>query len=550
MLRLRLRSQQPGRPSHGKGVYENRWSTYSGVHRAPFRNSVSAKSLCSEASQKGQAVDMKPSQLQLFEEEIAKAPIVGPKIPIAMDTLRDPISAQTNHENGVDQFILPSTTRDTTPEALQQQSLESIQADVNRLESVASSLKTAEDPKKQKIYQILELSLHTALRSFSVCLQNIADAAQEAATSSPKPGDQALDDQVFDNALSTLRNISSSISRSDGCVRKVNMDVSTGDKENSSISRQSSQTDSHNERYATGAYPSQKLNPSTRLLQDQHSRPSTSKYPSSFYESLEAIETQRLDQRSTSRDDQHGCKPKYETRIQSSNDDQENQEEPYQKIKSPTALRTPIETFDPNLTSTSGHKSQAPLHESFDIRFPPLDQFENDGNASGMPSSSPNHPPPSLDLPWWWPSRDSTTSPFLCDFSTGPAKIKLPAIPDKRCHETPSEVCLDSVLDSNKPIEKVDQECAAKMTTLDQGNGPMTQLQSELYAMDHVDDATVQKIQHCVEQLQNLGFESATDGGIQRLVIYAQAAEGDLVDAIEMIDDERRAFSEVFPSNG
>lgn len=64
------------------------------------------------------------------------------------------------------------------------------------------------------------------------------------------------------------------------------------------------------------------------------------------------------------------------------------------------------------------------------------------------------------------------------------------------------------------------------------------------FADEHVDAASVRKVQECVSQLLVLGFGGDADGGIRRLIVYAQAAEGDLVGAIDMIDEEKRAYKE------
>ena len=64
------------------------------------------------------------------------------------------------------------------------------------------------------------------------------------------------------------------------------------------------------------------------------------------------------------------------------------------------------------------------------------------------------------------------------------------------------------------------------------------------FAVEQIDAASVRKVHECVSQLQVLGFGGDADGGIRRLIVYAQAAEGDLVGAIDMIDEEKRAYKE------
>ena len=65
------------------------------------------------------------------------------------------------------------------------------------------------------------------------------------------------------------------------------------------------------------------------------------------------------------------------------------------------------------------------------------------------------------------------------------------------------------------------------------------------YDDQHQDDSTVGKINDCVEQLRELGFGEVGDQSADRLLVYAQAAEGVLVDAIDLIDEEQRAYREI-----
>ncbi|KAL8798438.1 MAG: hypothetical protein Q9182_006666 [Xanthomendoza sp. 2 TL-2023] len=77
-----------------------------------------------------------------------------------------------------------------------------------------------------------------------------------------------------------------------------------------------------------------------------------------------------------------------------------------------------------------------------------------------------------------------------------------------------------------------------------QGDRGISDILAEANDTDHCDAATVARTQACVAQLQRLGFGLAAEGGSSRLVIYAQAAEGDLIEAIDMIAEERRAYDQ------
>ena len=67
-------------------------------------------------------------------------------------------------------------------------------------------------------------------------------------------------------------------------------------------------------------------------------------------------------------------------------------------------------------------------------------------------------------------------------------------------------------------------------------------LTGEVIEPYHSDPTTVSSVQICVDQLKDLGFGKVDDGGLGRLAVYAQAADGVLVDAIDMIDEERKAY--------
>ena len=62
------------------------------------------------------------------------------------------------------------------------------------------------------------------------------------------------------------------------------------------------------------------------------------------------------------------------------------------------------------------------------------------------------------------------------------------------------------------------------------------------YDDQHHDDSTVGKINDCVERLRDLGFGGEDNDSAGRLLVYAQAADGVLVDAIDLIDEEQRAW--------
>ncbi|KAJ5661328.1 uncharacterized protein N7484_000700 [Penicillium longicatenatum] len=58
-----------------------------------------------------------------------------------------------------------------------------------------------------------------------------------------------------------------------------------------------------------------------------------------------------------------------------------------------------------------------------------------------------------------------------------------------------------------------------------------------------VNDRQDEGIEDCVSSLIDMGYGSVEDGGRSRMTIYAAASNGNLFDAIEMIEEERKAYA-------
>jgi len=58
----------------------------------------------------------------------------------------------------------------------------------------------------------------------------------------------------------------------------------------------------------------------------------------------------------------------------------------------------------------------------------------------------------------------------------------------------------------------------------------------------HDDPSTAGAVSECVKQLQGMGYGKDEEGGVGRLVVYAQAVEGELGDAIDLIEEDGKAW--------
>ena len=94
----------------------------------------------------------------------------------------------------------------------------------------------------------------------------------------------------------------------------------------------------------------------------------------------------------------------------------------------------------------------------------------------------------------------------------------------------------DSNTPASKPIgtEHANNTPAFKSIGTERAHGPLTLRVPQ----------PLTKVDKCVEQLRKLGYNREEDGGVERLKIYAQDAEGDVWDAVEMIEGERKALGE------
>ena len=109
-------------------------------------------------------------------------------------------------------------------------------------------------------------------------------------------------------------------------------------------------------------------------------------------------------------------------------------------------------------------------------------------------------------------------------------------------------------LERMKREKKEEREKKAKSVRLEPSNLPLltsnptsqaTLISRDDCAVDeplHHDPATVSSVQICVDQLKGLGFGTSENGGLGRLVVYAQAANGVLSDAIDMIAEEKKVY--------
>lgn len=79
--------------------------------------------------------------------------------------------------------------------------------------------------------------------------------------------------------------------------------------------------------------------------------------------------------------------------------------------------------------------------------------------------------------------------------------------------------------------------------SVSRGNGETaSKIFDDASTTNHSYAATAAQIQECVDQLRDIGFSSAAEGGVSLLVVYAQTAEGNLSEAIDLLAEEKRVY--------
>ncbi|KAL4765458.1 uncharacterized protein BDW70DRAFT_147130 [Aspergillus foveolatus] len=75
-------------------------------------------------------------------------------------------------------------------------------------------------------------------------------------------------------------------------------------------------------------------------------------------------------------------------------------------------------------------------------------------------------------------------------------------------------------------------------------SAPEEETEVQEYTNSSREEQNQRTIDECVSALLDMGFGDEEGGGRQRLEIYAAATKGDLVEAIEMIEEERKAYEQ------
>ncbi|KAJ5156019.1 hypothetical protein N7492_008822 [Penicillium capsulatum] len=75
------------------------------------------------------------------------------------------------------------------------------------------------------------------------------------------------------------------------------------------------------------------------------------------------------------------------------------------------------------------------------------------------------------------------------------------------------------------------------------GSLPVEEASQPKPAGASAEEAQDANVQSCVSSLMDMGYGAAHDGGRSRIAVYAAASNGNLLDAIEMIEEDRKAYA-------
>ncbi|KAJ5805413.1 uncharacterized protein N7503_003015 [Penicillium pulvis] len=139
------------------------------------------------------------------------------------------------------------------------------------------------------------------------------------------------------------------------------------------------------------------------------------------------------------------------------------------------------------------------------------------------------------------PLRQGTSKPRVLDEATGTSGLRRRASERQPLRTTARPV---SDLDTWARLDRRERERSRPSSQHSiPGSFPVEEVPQFTPFEASANDKQDAWIEDCVSSLIDMGYGSVEDGGRARMAIYAAASNGNLFDAIEMIEEERKAYA-------
>ncbi|KAJ6092508.1 hypothetical protein N7486_007797 [Penicillium sp. IBT 16267x] len=139
------------------------------------------------------------------------------------------------------------------------------------------------------------------------------------------------------------------------------------------------------------------------------------------------------------------------------------------------------------------------------------------------------------------PLRQGTSKPRALDEASGNSSLRRRASEHQPLRTTARPA---SELDTWARLDRRERERSRPPSQHSiPGSFPVEEVPQFTSFETSVNDTQDAWIEDCVSSLIDMGYGSVEDGGRSRMAIYAAASNGNLFDAIEMIEEERKAYA-------
>lgn len=139
------------------------------------------------------------------------------------------------------------------------------------------------------------------------------------------------------------------------------------------------------------------------------------------------------------------------------------------------------------------------------------------------------------------PLRQGTSKPRALDEASGTSSLRRRASERQPLHTIARPV---SELDTWARLDRRERERSRPSSQHSiPGSFPVEEVPQFAPIEASVNDKPDACVEDCVSSLIDMGYGSVEDGGRARMAVYAAASNGNLFDAIEMIEEERKAYA-------
>ncbi|KAL8735679.1 MAG: hypothetical protein Q9166_000848 [cf. Caloplaca sp. 2 TL-2023] len=522
-----VRPSEPRSHIPGSGVVKNHYSSYSLAR--PLRFDHPSVDPCSTKSTKLDPLqDTQSSLIEVFDKELARLSTTGSKTPdeSSTDTVLKPLVSPTATPGSANRSTLP---QGETSSLLLARRMQDLTARLQLLGPATDGSNTL---------HTLQYGIHAALEALCISILDALDSIQESpnARESRITDDEETAKALHGKAINDLKDLATNVSMLQTKILPVLQDY---------MEQRTLKTPGIPDIYDWAMIPDLQPNENgwaptpvlpcftTPAPPYDHNNSSAAEAPGKRLQSVDPSFSVPK-QPETIKWTQKAMVPKRLSTCQASRSCQCAFDSTTSSPNGPSGLSR-AQARHPTMSKSSGferhrhfpdtQESTAASHDASltaECRFPSLELFEQESSSRSPAFRQNSNQQPLMAQP----EHKSPSSLNTCEDETAGTAINAdppdPVIDVRALHDT-------DPLNDRQSYQSLDQDDRGMSTDFTD-------------VTEHADAATVGSVQTCVEELQKLGFGLDAERSLNRLIVYAQAAGGDLAEAIDIITEEKQAY--------